>query len=351
MEDLSKTLKDIPDDTELEKIMHALTELFTRRLFTAGDGYVSYRIPGIAAQADGTLLCCLEARSDRFSDWGDIDIIALRLDKEGNELSRTVFPSGGGALNNPVLCALENGRALLLYCREYERAFVRVSEDWGASFGEEREITDCLKGFPYKWNVCALGPGHALRTSGGRIVCPLWLANGKKYDGGRREHRPSVCGCIYSDDGGETWRRGFMFDGAKNQSETAACELDGEILFTIRQENAEHLRLFAKSGDGGETLSETAFSGLPDPVCFASLCGGGEGAYLVNCLDGQKRQNLSVSFSVDGETWQTLYTLPGGAGYGDIALVGDRLYVFSETTYDLKSVDALELRCFALRRD
>ena len=331
--------------------MPLLDHIYTRRLFASGEGYVSYRIPGIVAQEDGTLLCCLEARSDRFSDWGDIDIIVLRLDKQGNELSRAVFPSGGGTLNNPVLCALGNGRVLLMYCREYEKAYIRFSKDSGASFGEEREITACLREFPYKWNVCALGPGHALRTKAGRIICPVWLADGEVYEHNRRRHSPSVCGCIYSDDGGETWRRGFMFGGAKDPSETAACELGGEVLFTIRQVNPERSRLFAKSGDGGKTLSETCFPGLPDPICFASLCGDGKRAYLVSCLDRQKRQDLSVSCSSDGRNWRTLYTLPGGAGYGDIAVSGDRLYVFGEATRDFRSVDALELHCFALSRE
>ena len=326
--------------------MHALTEIFTRRLFTAGEGRESYRIPGLVAQADGTLLCCLEARSDRHSDWGDIDIIVLRLSADGEELSRVILPSGGGTLNNPVLCALDGGRALLMYCREYEQAFVRVSDDFGASFGEEREITSVLREFPFVWNVCALGPGHALVTAGGRIVCPVWMANGEIYGRNLRQHRPSVCGCICSDDGGHTWKRGFMFGGAKNPSETASCEVNGEILFTIRQEDPERLRLFAKSGDGGKTLNEARFSTLPDPVCFASLCGDGKRAYLVSCLDGQKRRNLSVSSSEDGKTWHTVFSLPGGAGYADIAVSGDRIYVFSEQTEDFSYVNALELHCF-----
>ena len=329
--------------------MPRLRHLYTRRLFTSGEGYVSYRIPGIAAQKDGTLLCCLEARSDRYSDWGDIDIIAVRLDKDGNELSRCVFPSGGGTLNNPVLCALDNGRALLMYCREYEKAFMRVSDDFGASFGEEREITACLREFPYDWNVCALGPGHVLKTQAGRIICPVWLANGEPYgEFNRRRHSPSVCGCVYSDDGGESWQKGFMFDGARDASETAACEIGGEILFTIRQAGPEHLRMFAKSRDGGETLESAYSSGLPDPICFGSLSGDGRRAYLVNCLDKNRRQDLSVSCSEDGKAWETLYTLPGGGGYGDLAVSGDRLYVFGEKTWDFKSVDALELDCFEL---
>ncbi|MDD6682315.1 MAG: sialidase family protein [Clostridiales bacterium] len=40
----------------------------------------------------------------------------------------------------------------------------------------------------------------------GRLIAPIWLANGNLRPDGTREHMPSVSGCIFSDDHGETWQ-------------------------------------------------------------------------------------------------------------------------------------------------
>jgi len=56
-------------------------------LFRKGTGgYLYYRIPGILPVRDALLLV-LEARNSRLGDWGDIDILILRRERDG-ELSQ-----------------------------------------------------------------------------------------------------------------------------------------------------------------------------------------------------------------------------------------------------------------------
>src|ERR1019366_9633424 len=54
-------------------------------LFEAGkDGYVLYRIPGIAVTKKGTVLAYCEARKNSGSDWDHIDIL-LRRSSDGGK--------------------------------------------------------------------------------------------------------------------------------------------------------------------------------------------------------------------------------------------------------------------------
>ena len=299
------------------------------------------RIPAILALQDGTVLMCHEARVGKNGDWGDIDVRVLRMESSGDirevlRLGESSRPGDGRmrTWGNPTLINAGNGRVILLFNRNYEQGFMCVSGDAGKTWGGICDITSVLRGFPYIWNVCAFGPGHGMRLPSGRLIAPLWLANGEYYDEGRRrQHRPSQAGCIYSDDMGKSWKTGFLFSGAKNPSETSAALMpDGRVMFSFRNEEEVKKRLIGFSSDGGETLDGAPLFSLTDPICFGGLCSFEGGVLHVNCQSETGRENLTLSFTRDGLNWERLYLFEGPAGYADVYALGRRVYVFSEET-------------------
>ena len=297
------------------------------KLRAGENGSGEYRIPGVIATPKGALMCC-EARAHAGSDWGKIDILILRED------GVRFLIAGGEAdtMNNPTLIA-DGEKTHLIYHKNYARAFHRTSMDCGKTWSEPTEITDAYREFPYQWNVCATGPGHGIRLSTGRLVAPIWLANGRVHEGPNRvvDHFPSVAGCVYSDDRGATWRAGALFSGAKDANETSCAELpDGRILFSIRHSDEPRMRALAVSADGGETASAARFEeSLPDPRCFGAMARAGEDVYFVNCDSVRGRVNLAVK-RLDGETWTPAFRVDELGGYADIAWDGEKLCVFYE---------------------
>ncbi|MBQ4452440.1 MAG: exo-alpha-sialidase [Clostridia bacterium] len=306
-----------------------------------GKSFREPRIPGVLALEDGTVLLCHEARAENSGDWGDIDVRVLRMEKgspvrEVLRLGESLTPGDGRmrTWGNPTLIDAGGGRVLLLFNRNYEQGFMCGSADGGRSWGAIRDLTPVLRGFSYSWNVCAFGPGHGARLSSGRLIAPLWLANGEYYDEGRRrQHRPSVSGCIYTDDGGKSWQAGFEYGEKKNPSETSLAPLpDGRVMFSFRNEEDARKRLTGFSSDGGQTLDESPFFSITDPICFGGLCAFRDGALLANCFSETRRENLALSHTRDGCNWEQLYLFKGPAGYADVYALGRRVYVFSEET-------------------
>jgi sialidase-1 len=373
-------------------------------LFEAGDGaYAIYRIPGIVVTAAGTLLVCCEARRSARGDWGAIDLLLRRSASsppQGGSASsspqgdsadggRTWEPprrmnrspepvkrnpaapdqsmaAAGQTCNNPLLIAdRQPGRVHFLYCVEYARCFYRSSQDDGVRWSEPLEITSALQTLQprYPWRVCALGPGHGIQLSSGRLLVPVWLSPGT----GGHAHRPSAVASIYSDDGGLSWHAGeiILEDGPQfaNPSETALVELsDGRVMANIRTESAFLRRVTARSPDGARAWSPPRIEqDLFDPVCFAGLTRFSAGKLLFSNPDSLsttgpgsnthtegprppwgyapqgtpkgRRENLTVRLSEDdGRTWPTARVVdPGLAGYSDLASAPDgTIYCFYE---------------------
>ena len=372
-------------------------------LFEAGDGaYAIYRIPGIVITAAGTLLVCCEARSSLRGDWGASDLLLRRSASSPPEggsadggrawepprrLNRSPEPverhplraqrgdlatldqglgAGGRTCNNPLLIAdREPGWVHFLYCVEYARCFYRSSRDDGLSWSEPREITAALQAFQphYPWQVCAVGPGHGIQLSSGRLLAPVWLSPGT----GGHAHRPSAAASIYSDDGGLSWQAGeiILADGPvfANPSETALVELsDGQVMANLRTESAFQRRVTAFSPDGARAWSAPRIEqDLFEPVCFAGLARFGAGRLLFSNPDSLstvspgcnthtegprppwgyaergtpkgRRENLTVRLSEDdGRTWPAARVVDTGlAGYSDLAIGPDgTAYCFYE---------------------
>jgi len=330
-----------------------------KTLFRAGDGpYVSYRIPGIVVTGRHTLLVCCEGRPDPMSDWGAIDVLLARSEDGGVTWSPFTVLRGQTdsaahhTYNNPTLIADGELTHLIYHC-DYRQAFILHSADDGRTWSEAEEITETFSHFPYGWNVCATGPGHGIRLVDGRLLAPIWLANGKET-GGIRKHFPSVAGCIYSDDRGRTWHVGPLADELQDGNETTVAQTcDGSVLFNFRTRNACRKRFSGILKPGAAAYAHIgAVDALDDPMCFGSMIRMGEDDIVfVNCGSARERRDLTLHRTLDGgASWRYVGRLDRMGGYADVAAMGETLYVLFERT-DIQTGHVLEivLKAFRLR--
>ena len=140
----------------------SLSALQAKTVFKAGeDGYRIYRIPAVVKAANGHLLAFCEARQG--GDASEIDLVVKRSKDGGKswgalkvvqESSDFVKLLGGRTKDDtignpaPVVDLLDPdhpGRIWLPFTLENDRVFVVSSDDHGASWSDEREITkSCL---------------------------------------------------------------------------------------------------------------------------------------------------------------------------------------------------------------
>ncbi len=94
------------------------------------DGYTVYRIPGILPTADGAALLCCEARPDAHSDWGAIDVLVWRREKDGSRREVLHLDNAHDTCNNPTL--IPDGALVHLICHHDDtRVYIRTSADNG----------------------------------------------------------------------------------------------------------------------------------------------------------------------------------------------------------------------------
>jgi sialidase-1 len=344
-------------------------------LFVAGEGgYALYRIPALVVTPQQTLLAACEARKTGRGDWDHVDIFLRRSIDSGRNweqarclVGQSDVPAGAtrnpvavaaglgkeGAftLNNPTWIAdSSTGETHLLYCLEYARAFMVTTRDGGKTFSASREITSAFDTFRdrdgYAWRVLAIGPGHGVRLSSGRLVAAVWLSTGE----GGHAHRPSACATIYSDNHGVTWQAGEIVarDPAPlpNPSECAVAEPEpGRVIMNIRSESPRNRRAFATSRDGATGWSAPSFDEtLWEPVCmagFAQRAAAAPGAPNLLLFSnpasleispkaptgstGRVRKNLTLRVSLDGgKSWPRQLVLETGpSAYSDLAFAPD----------------------------
>ncbi|MFD5516646.1 exo-alpha-sialidase [Streptomyces sp. NPDC127066] len=254
--------------------------------YTAGrDGYDTYRIPATVRTRAGTLLAFAEGRHSGAGDTGNIDVVLRRSHDGGCTWgpTRVVASGGGDTRGNPApVVDPRTGRIVLLTsynsgavteaqimrgevtAEQSRRVFVQTSRDDGRHFTAPRDITDQAKLPDWRWY--ATGPGHAIALRhgphAGRLVVPANHSAAPPAgspDTGQ-EARYYGAHALYSDDGGLTWRLGFVddsYDGLDNANESSVAELpDGRLYFTSRDQNGTSTgnRLDSYSSDGAETL-------------------------------------------------------------------------------------------------
>lgn len=290
-----------------------------------GEIYSQCRIPGIVITINDTLLAYYECRKSN-SDWADIDIKVIRSIDDGDTWQTvTVIEGKGNTLNNPVM--LVNGEELyFLFLKNYKDLFFCVSDDDGKTFSPPQQISvDCN----FFYNAIAVGPGHGIVHNDTMIV-PVWFAQNEEKP---QAHYPSVIATLYSTDG-KNWHIGELIgnDVLKNPSECAlAITADNKVFISIRNENADHRRAFSLSDNGFSNWGEVFFHPqMPDPICMGSMCNDSQKLYHINCDSSTGRENLTVKISNDGfKSFESIF-VDTPAGYSDIAIKNNKLYILYE---------------------
>lgn len=307
------------------------------------DGFVSVRIPAIVVTPQNSILAFAVGRT-RVSDWSASKILLRRSSDGGSTWTPTmvVAEMEGAIIDNPVAIVDEASRCVhLLYQADYKRCYYTRTDDEGASFAPAVDITATFDAFrsEYEWTVLAPGPGHGIKLANGRLLVPVWMANGVG-----KAHRPSCVSVVFSDDAGRTWQRGEIAvhnsESTPNPSETVATQLaDGTVLLNVRTESPRNLRAVTYSKDGATNWSPVEFiDDLYEPVCCAGLVriegattngeyvlafsnpAGQPGETITNPVC-RPRTNLTIRLSFDGgRTWPTARLLEHGiTGYSDLA--------------------------------
>ncbi|WP_248929642.1 LamG-like jellyroll fold domain-containing protein [Paenibacillus hamazuiensis] len=332
-----------------------------QELFIPGEGgYPVVRIPGLVVTRKGTLIAYAEARNSA-SDWAKIDLVVKRSADGGRtwgplQVVVKNAPSENITYNNPLMIAEQDGDVVhFLYCKNYHEMFYAASTDEGQTWSAPVNITqttmnrfreDGQQPKPFPWKVIAAGPGHGIELRSGRLLAPVWLANGATDT----SHSPSVVATVYSDDHGQSWQAGeIVYDTPEVRSpgETTAVELqDGSVMLNMRNSAKRRAVTVSATGIDGwsvPTLDET----LIDPGNFGSSArysfGRGKGhnrILFINANDPADRQNITLRMSEDdGKTWAYGKSVqPGQGAYSEVAVAPDQtIHVLYEKGYGIRA--------------
>lgn len=312
-------------------------------VFRSGtQGYHTFRIPAIETTPDGSLVALAEARKYSAADPGygkqDIDLVCRRsVDGGATWSDMTVIEDPGelwSAANPATVVDPQTGRLWLLYLRSKPgcssrtsrpgtddmQTLARFSDDQGASWSQPIDLTAVARDLEdRRWRVSVVGPGGALATRSGRLLAPLWKAE------------PYAAFTIFSDDHGQSWRRGEPVPGENLGNECQLVELaDGRILIDIRQSSGPR-RWLATSNDGGRSWSQPRPGIQVVPVACAIQrytqisAGDDRNRILWTGPKGPGRRNLVVRLSYDeGQTFSNVRPIfDGYAAYSDLTLLKD----------------------------
>ena len=319
--------------------------------------YDTFRIPATCRSKSGTILAFAEGRKSVDDQASNVLVLRRKLRRSaGWEPLQVVVRDEPNSLNNPCVLSAKSGRIWLMYQRYpkgfNERtaapgydpgksclSFITHSDDDGKSWSRPDDISLAVKTATNRSDASGPGCGIELtsRSFKGRMVFPFNAGAAGHYD----------VFCVYSDDGGTTWKRGK--DAPKvsgtQPNETQIVELkDGSILMNCRNQAAGRFRLQCHSIDGGVTWdTATPRLDLVDPVCQGSLIGLNDrsGTLLFsNPNDPKTRVNGTIRISKNGGLdWSTgTCIVPSSFAYSVMCPLGKgRFGILFEAVDDLGS--------------
>lgn len=311
-------------------------------VFVSGqDGYHTFRIPALETAPDGSLLAFAEARKYSAADPGfgkqEIDLVYKRSTNNGVTWSAMQVMEAPGELwsaaNPATVVDRSQGRVWVLYLRSKPgcstdtsrpgtddmQTLARWSRDNGQTWSPPQDLTGVARDLSDPlWRASVAGPGGAVQTRRGRLLVPMWKM-------------PYGVFAIYSDDHGQTWRRGEPVPGNLGGDESQLVELgDGRILIDIRQNSGPH-RWLAESKDGGQTWGEPRAGLTVTPVACAierytsQAAGADQDCLIWTGPSGPDRQRLVIRTSFDkGRNFTDERVIsPRFAAYSDLAILQD----------------------------
>ena len=303
------------------------------------DGYHTFRIPAIETAPDGTLIAFAEARKYTREDPGygrqDIDLVYKRSTDNGATWSPMVILEDPGeewsAANPATLLDRTNGKLWVFYIRGRPKRssdtarpgtddinnMARWSADNGRTWSEAIDMTAVARDMKDPaWKCSMPGPGGAIQTSKGRLIVAMWKMPFSDFT-------------VFSDDHGQTWKRGQLVPGPQGGDECQVVELnDGRILIDMRQETGAH-RYLAESTDGGNTWSNLR-PGLDVTAVACAIerytpTGAAKASLLWTGPKGPKRKQLELRTSTDdGKTFGPGKTVSDQfSAYSELAILKD----------------------------
>ncbi|MFV1964232.1 MAG: exo-alpha-sialidase [Pirellulaceae bacterium] len=256
-------------------------------IFVSGtEGYHTFRIPSIVVTRGSALLAFCEGRKLGGSDSGDIDLVLRRSTDLGRTWSaiQVVWDDEQNTCGNPApVVDDQTGRIWLPLTwnlgtdherqimanesRFPRRPFMTYSDDDGQTWAEPVEMPHLRESY---WRWYATGPDKGIQLTrgpfAGRLVIPCNHSDHR--DTNVHPYRSHV---IYSDDHGETWKRGGPV-GPKTNESTIVELADGSLMVNMRSYHGRHRRAVAVSEDGGVSWGEMRLDEqLIEPVCQASI--------------------------------------------------------------------------------
>lgn len=322
-------------------------------LFPASDStYSCYRIPALVTLKSDVLVAFAEGRRGSCSDFGHVDILMRRSTDKGKTwaASKIVASYGDLQAGNPVPVEdtmdrrFSKGRLFLFYnTGTGPESAVRVgkamreqwyiaSKDGGETWSKPVNITDEtaeLSAPPYRnpadWRFLAMGPGHGLQTSTGRIFIP-----GNHSSGDPKPDASDYCAYgFYTDDHGKSFHR-TKDTGYPGSNESSAAELsNGWIMMNSRDQSGKtRARIVSISKNNGSSFDTVSVdTTLVDPVVEGSLLSatidGRHYLFFSNPANAHTRSQLTLRVSTDdGKTWEHSRLITDGrAAYSDLSLI------------------------------
>lgn len=333
---------------------------FETDVFVGGvDSSPHYRIPGLIATPDGSLLAFAEARPSP-RDPGEPDEPIGMVVKRSVDSGRTwgaeysILADDRYDFSDPRPLIDEHSGTVYLFCTRWaddraqnqdtvepgepEHALLFcTSTDNGQSWSDPVNILESVRDATWRSVNCGPGNGIQLRwqtaaqgNHNGRLIFPAIVRNGD---------RELVVAMVYSDDYGDSWQTGPCLSrvGA-NESEIVELT-DGRLLLSCRNDgNSDLARHHFVSEDGGASWYEIPLGGIVIPRVDAALIRGSakrvgdDQDRLLFCgplgepaRSGEGRQNLGVWTSYDeGATFVNPVQLAEGhSGYSAMYPLGD----------------------------
>ncbi|RAV29610.1 sialidase [Sinomicrobium soli] len=334
------------------------------------DGVNTYRIPGLATTANGTLLAIYDVRRDKSRDLqGNIDIGLSRSTDGGQswEPMQIVLDQGAwGGLPEKFngvsdACVLVDQNTNTIFVAglwmhgvinsggQWVEGLTEASEDWnhqwknrgsqpgfgvketsqflitkstddGQTWARATNLTEMCK--KESWWLWAPAPGQGITLEDGTLVFPTQ---------GRDSQGKSFSNITWSRDG-STWTTSNM--ASHGTTENMVVQLsDGTLMLNARDgknkgnTSGTNGRVISVTADLGETWSEhpTSRGALIEPACMASIHkheyfeGGEKKSILLfsnpNSRTARDHMTIKVSFD-DGQTWPEAYWLLLDKGKG-----------------------------------
>ncbi len=318
-------------------------------VFVAKDGnpYESIRIPSLINIGGKRLMAVAEGRYTN-TDQGQNDII-MSISEDGGETwsrPKVIAEAKGATFNNPCPVYDAKRKTITIVFQRYPegvkertpgipfgwddgrclRNFMIQSTDGGETWCAPIDITKTTKRRTGV-DIMATGPNAGVQLHGrnkGRLVVPMNEGPFGKW----------VISCIYSDDGGKTWKISDPADNMRGQvNETSIAETDTGVVMVARRWGSASCKRIVWSQNGGKSwgpvqeAKELFCDNTQNSLFTYSLKGqknlGGKTRIIFSGPGANRRRDGTVCISYDnGKTWPVKKKIgTGGFAYSSIAFV------------------------------